>query len=240
MNRNKTVSKRPGDDFKVEYKNKRKTKLSLNPLPADSLRQIIAPLADRVPSSQPIRYGEILPAQRTDDDYHSLNDYISEINRLYIQSQNNFMRIGALLDKAKTNLSPEDYRLLVNSDLLPFDRSARSQILRAYQAIKNGVVSPEMATHGGYTTVYLASKLTDEQRHQAIEEGVLRHDTKRHEIVAFQRRLRSQSQTDSVGDLTKRMNSLIRKRERLLVEVEQLNREIQNISEKISLDSVLS
>ncbi len=240
MNRNKIVSKRPGDDFTVEYKSKRKAKLSLNPLPAESLHRIIAPLAEKVPSSQPVRYGEVLPAQRTDEDVRSPDDYIKEINRLYAQSQSNFMRIGALLDKAKTEFSPEDYRRLINSDLMPFDRSGRSQILQAYRAIKNGIVSPEMADHGGYSTVYLASKLTDEQRHQAIEEGILRHDTKRHEIVAFQRRLRSQSQTDNVGDLTKRMESLVRKRGRLLAEVEQLNREIQNISEKISLDAVFS
>lgn len=225
ITRKRVESKVPGRDFVVETKKKRGPKQALEPLPAETLQQIIGPLAEKVPSSQPIRYGEILSVEQKSLIPATRQEYAREINRLFAESQRNFMKIGKLLDLAEQTLPPEDYRDLWES--LPFERSVRSQIRTAYRAVQEGIVPEAIAEHSGYSTVYQASKLTQEQRQQAIEEGVIRPDTTREEIIAFRKRF-NEPDTDD-------LNRLLKKRERLQTKVTHLQAEIAAISEKISL-----
>jgi hypothetical protein len=160
-------------DVVVETKRPRK---SLPSLSSEQVRQAIGPIIDQVPSQK-----AALAEPRTIDDFERV------INAEWHEAQDRFLSIGELLDRAERTLPQPEYMMLC--ERLPFGKATRSQLLTAYRCIKSGKIPAAMAT-AGYSTLYQAAQLTDEEVRQAAEDGLLRADVKRTELIEFRRRIR--------------------------------------------------
>lgn len=173
----------------------------------------LTPAANSLPSSKAVMAEpEILPPEPA-----TLDDFANQINQLWQDAQQRFLTIGEYLVKAKASLSPEQYSALRTR--LPFGKAVHSQLMQAYRAIKDGLL-PETVASAGYSVVYLAATLSDNERQQALSEGVIRPAMKRSDLLEFRRRFRPKPlhDTDAIR--------LRQERERLLERIAEIDRQL--------------
>lgn len=188
---------------------------------ADEIKRSIAPLAEQLPSSRAVVTAEVLPPDPT-----TVDDYVATIDRLWEDTQRGFLAIGRYLNEAQKKLAADQFSELVGR--LRFGKAVRSQIMTAYRAVSAGLL-PNGIEAAGYSVVYQVATLSDEERQRAIQEGVIRPDVRREEVVAFKKRLRAPGTGTEPLPGTNRRSTLEAERVRLLRRLEELEKELAQL-----------
>ncbi|CAO3438976.1 hypothetical protein [Azospirillum doebereinerae] len=150
-----------------------------------------APPAEAMHSPVPAALeGEVFPPLPEAHTPRTADEFLTRISELWEDAQQRFLRIGELMALAETRLDEEERAALYEGLNRRFGKSARSQLMSAYRAIRDQIVPMEMAA-AGYGTVYMLARLTDEQRRRAAAEGLLRPDVRQVEIRNFFQAVRS-------------------------------------------------
>jgi hypothetical protein len=144
-------------------------------------------------------------------------EFVAEISRLWNEAHDKFLAIGRYLIQAKQALPHGDYQPMIQRDL-PFTPATARMIVTATQAIDSGRLPVDRVPHC-YSTVYLLTTLSDEERTAAEQQGLIRPDVRRQEIVSFKRDLATSS---------------IDEGERLCIERERLQAEQRRIVERLA------
>lgn len=118
-----------------------------------------------------------------------MDDYAEVIGTLFREAEERFVQIGTFLEEAKAKLQHGEFQELISSRL-PFGPRAAQMMMAAAKAIKSGMIPLDIVPPS-YSVVYQITTLTDTERQQAVEEGVIRSDMHREDIAAFKKRVRT-------------------------------------------------
>lgn len=121
------------------------------------------------------------------DDLTTRIEFVREITRLWGEANDKFLSIGRYLILAKATLPHGEYQPMIDNDL-PFSPVTARQIVTATSAIDNGLLPPDRIPPS-YSTVYLLTTLSDEERAAADRAGLIRPDVRRKEIRSFKQTL---------------------------------------------------
>ena len=146
--------------------------------------------------------------------------YVREISRLWGEVRDKFLAIGEYLSLAKQQLAHGEYEAMIHSQL-PFGKSAAHRMRTVAEAVRNGRLARNSLPQS-YATAYELTLLTDRQLRLAEEQGLIRPDVVRSEIVAFRRRFDRPSPGDS------RRDELLREWHKLGGQIERLQQELQH------------
>jgi len=149
-------------------------------------------------------------------------DYVAEISRLWSRAQGAFLEIGRLLIRAKEALPHGEYVAAVEAEL-PFSARTAYQLREAARWAMGGVVPVERLP-GSYSTIYLLSTLEPPLLQQAKQDGLIRPELKRAELIEWRRR-RAGGQ-DPRAEMQARLERLRRERARIEEEMRQLETEL--------------
>ena len=149
-------------------------------------------------------------------------DYVAEISRLWSRAQGAFLEIGGLLIRAKEALPHGEYVAAVEAEL-PFSARTAYQLREAARWAMGGVVPVERLP-GSYSTIYLLSTLEPPLLQQAKQDGLIRPELKRAELIEWRRR-RAGGQ-DPRAEMQARLERLRRERARIEEEMRQLETEL--------------
>lgn len=130
---------------------------------------------------QALEFARIAP-QDTDQ-------FVNEIERLWKSAHDSFLSIGRLLINAKEMLPYGEYEAMVQSKL-PFSTRTAYQLREAAQWALGMEQSREVQISqlpGSYSTIYLLSTLDAGTLSAAKEEGLLRPDLRRAELIAWRK-----------------------------------------------------
>lgn len=165
-------------------------------------------------------------------EYQRREEYVEEISRLWRDAQNTFLMIGRYLVVAAAKLEYGEFQAMVENEL-PFGYQVAYQLRRVAEAIDSGrLPGPELPS--SYATIYQLTTLSDEHLRLAQQEqpSLIRPSVKREEIVRFKRRLAQQSghtqepSPQRIAQLKRRQKTLIEQRDKLLVELAEIEREL--------------
>lgn len=141
-------------------------------------------LPTSLPTTTPVIDAEILPPGVEPD---TVEGYQAQIESLHADAERTYVRIGALLKRAKEKLQAHgEWTRLTRS--LPFSERTAHMLIRAAEAIQERLIPPDAAPRS-WANVYLLSSMSADDRRRADEAGLIRPDVKRNEILAFKRRL---------------------------------------------------
>lgn len=146
---------------------------------------------DRVKAVVPVRLGDE-PSQtrhvrRTIVRFTNVEDYVSEIITLWTEAAETFLLIGRHLNQAKDALPHGEFQRMVD-ECLPFDKSRAYQLRMVAQMVDAGRVG-ERDLPRSSATAFLFTSLDAKSIVRAKEDGVLRPDIRRQEVVIWKRRL---------------------------------------------------
>ncbi|WP_211100370.1 hypothetical protein [Azospirillum sp. TSH58] len=176
------------------------------------------------PPPEPVALdGDLFPPLPESRIPQTVEEFLTRISELWEDAQQRFLRIGELLSIAETRLGEGERAALHEGLNRRFGKSARSQLMSAYRAIRDNVVPPELAATG-YGTVYMLARLTDSERQQAAERGLLRPDVRQSEIRAFWKDVRAPSPSTAT-----RREELEARRARLLLEIQRIDDELARL-----------
>lgn len=225
----KRGEKTAGKDFEVVHKPRsRKPK---EPPPSLAMSAYLttvmaeaAPPVEPLPVAEPVALdGDLFPPLPEVRIPQTVDEFLTRISELWEDAQQRFLRIGELLSIAETRLS-EDERLALYEGLnRRFGKSARSQLMSAYRAIRDNLVPAELAA-AGYGTVYMLARLTDAERQQAAERGLLRPDVRQSEIRAFWKAVRTAASSTAT-----RRAELEARRAKLLLEIQRIDDDLARL-----------
>ncbi|CAO3441168.1 hypothetical protein [Azospirillum endophyticum] len=194
--------RQPGKDFEVEHKPKARPSRRPPPAPAAGSAYLKAvmddvqkpvPAVEVLPSPLPMGAaleGELFPPLPESRAPRTADEFLARISELWEDAQQRFLRIGELLALAETRLNENERQALYDGLNRRFGKSARSQLMSAYRAIRDRIVPQEMAA-AGWNTVYMLARLSDEQRSQAEAAGLLRPDVRQSEVRQFWKSVRT-------------------------------------------------
>jgi hypothetical protein len=198
----------------------RKPKAEMRLLDPEQIRREVAPLANLLPS-QEVRNAKVLPPhRRMRQDLAELRtraNFADAIGEAWTEAEENFTTIGRYLNHAKSMLNHGEFMGMVESDL-PFRYSTANRLMKVAAALDAGAL-PADRLPPSYATVYELLTLSDEERRQAIEEGVVRPDMQRKDVTEFRKRLRQPDQS---------------KRAKLETEREKLRKRLQEIEAELA------
>lgn len=153
--------------------------------------------------------GEVFPPLPEAHAPRTADEFLLRISELWEDAQQRFLRIGELMTLAETRLNDDERAILYEGLNRRFGKSARSQLMSAYRAIRDQIVPLEMAA-AGYGTVYMLARLSDEQRSRAATEGLLRPDVRQAEIRNFFQTVRApMNQETRIAELEAREAKLL-------------------------------
>lgn len=183
-------------------------KLTPRIVTADQAAEIIGPSDSPAPRlSRPLSLSKV----------RTRANFADAIGRLWAEAEENFISIGRYLNRAKETLEHGEFMEMVERDL-PFRYSTGNRMMKVAAALDSNILTLDTMP-GSYATAYEALTLTKEERAIALQEGVIRPDAQRKEIVEFKKRLRSPSPAQK----TDRRAELEARRARLLAEVEEID-----------------
>jgi Protein of unknown function (DUF3102) len=148
-------------------------------------------------------------------------DYVTEISRLWSRAQGTFLEIGRLLIRVKEMLPHGEYVTAVEAEL-PFSARTAYQLREAARWAMAGAVPMERLP-GSYSTIYLLSTMEPPLLRQAEEQGLIRPELKRAELIEW-RRMRAGEGGDE--DVRVRLARLKRERAKLEEEIARLEAEL--------------
>ena len=174
----------------------RKPKAEMRLLDPEQIRREVAPLANLLPSHE-VRNAKVLPPhRRTRQDLAELRtraNFADAIGEAWTEAEENFTIIGRYLNHAKSMLNHGEFMGMVESDL-PFRYSTANRLMKVAAALDAGAL-PADRLPPSYATVYELLTLSDDERRQAIEEGVVRPNMQRKDVTEFRKRLRQPDQS---------------------------------------------
>jgi hypothetical protein len=189
-------------------------------LDPEQIRREVAPLANLLPS-QGARDMEVLPPHRRARldlaELRTRANFADAIGEAWTEAEENFTTIGRYLNHAKSMLNHGEFMGMVESDL-PFRYSTANRLMKVAAALDAGAL-PADRLPPSYATVYELLTLSDEERRQAIKEGVVRPDMQRKDVTEFRKRLRQPDQS---------------KRAKLETEREKLRKRLQEIEAELA------
>jgi len=144
-------------------------------------------------------------------------NFADAIEEAWTEAEENFTTIGRYLNHAKSMLNHGEFMGMVESDL-PFRYSTANRLMKVAAALDAGAL-PADRLPPSYATVYELLTLSDEERRQAIKEGVVRPDMQRRDVTEFRKRLRQPDQS---------------KRAKLETEREKLRKRLQEIEAELA------
>jgi hypothetical protein len=200
----------------------RKPKAEMRLLDPEQIRREVAPLANLLPSQSP-RDVEILPPHRqTRIDVAELRtraNFVEAIGKVWIEAEENFTVIGRYLNHAKSVLNHGEFMGMIEADL-PFRYSTANRLMKVAAALDAGVL-PANRLPPSYATVYELLTLSEDERRQAIEEGIVRPDMQRKDVTEFRKRLRQPTEN--------KQRKLQTERARLMKRLEEIDRELASV-----------
>ena len=206
----------------VQKPHSRKPKAEMRLLDPEQIRREVAPLANLLPS-QSARDVEILPPHRqTRIDVAELRtraNFVEAIGKVWIEAEENFTVIGRYLNHAKSVLNRGEFMGMIEADL-PFRYSTANRLMKVAAALDAGVL-PANRLPPSYATVYELLTLSEDERRQAIEEGIVRPDMQRKDVTEFRKRLRQPTEN--------KQRKLQTERARLMKRLEEIDRELASV-----------
>ena len=119
--------------------------------------------------------------------FADVEDYVAEIRTLWTEAAETFLLIGRHLNQAKDVLPHGEFQRMVE-ECLPFDKSRAYQLRMVAQMVDAGRVG-EGDLPRSSATAFLFTSLDAKSIARAKEDGVLRPDIRRQEVVVWKRRL---------------------------------------------------
>jgi hypothetical protein len=202
----------------------RKPKAEMRLLDPEQIRREVAPLANLLPSQNAPEIEVLPPRYRTRRDLAELRtraNFAEAIGDAWIEAEENFTAIGRYLNQAKSVLNHGEFMTMVENDL-PFRYSTANRLMKVAAALDVGML-PADRLPPSYATVYELLTLSDEERRQAIEEGVVRPDMQRKDVTEFRKRLRQPAEN--------KCTKLQAERARLMKRLEEIDKELAAIGE---------
>ncbi|CAK0756477.1 hypothetical protein CCP2SC5_210047 [Azospirillaceae bacterium] len=159
------------------------------------------------------------------DHCSSKTEYVDKISVLWNETQRCFIMIGRYLNYAKTQLSHGEFEPMIQREL-PFGQSVANRLMAVSAAIEANIISIDVLPNS-YTIAYEIISLTEQERDIAKNEGLIRQDVRREEIVAFKRRLRS-STVDKKSEIQRSLMKLINQRNKINQQIHALETELRS------------
>ena len=131
----------------------------------------------------------------------SSRDYIETISDLWSAAQKNFVQIGRYLIAAKERLPHGHYETMIAEEL-PFSRANANMFRTIAEAIDNKKVE-ERQLPRDITAAYHVVTLNDVGLAKAAEQGMLRPETKRTQVLQFKAALKAEQQTAQTGKVSR-------------------------------------
>lgn len=155
-------------------------------------------------------------------------DFAREIGKLWGDAQQKFVLIGRHLNRAKTILPHGEYQGMIEREL-PFGRAVAHQLRAVAEAIDAGALPAERLPTS-YSVVYQITTLSTDERHQALQAGVIRPDMTRADLIGFKRALRTAAADRRAG--------LERERARLHAEQRRIQERLRAIARELGEESL--
>ena len=152
------------------------------------------------------------------------DDYVDAIVHLWGKAQAAFLDIGRLLINAKETLPHGEYTAAVEARL-PFSSRTAYQLREATRWVLEMDRRKTIAINrlpGSYTIIYLLSTFDPLTLEAAEQEGIVRPDLRRAELIAWKK----QKQSPGKDDLHRQREKLLRERTRLDEELRRLEARI--------------
>lgn len=151
------------------------------------------------------------------------DEFISEISRLWKEATDKFYVIGRYLINAKEILPYGEYDAMIKREL-PFSPDAGRRIVLATKAVDSGSL-PRDRLPNSYSIVYELSTLSEEDLRVAEQQGLIRPDLKRNEIISFKK-------SRSVAHVS--LHEQLRlEREKILADVQRMQARLAEIDSQI-------
>ena len=174
-------------------------------------------------------------------------DIVTQITGLWQDVQRRFVAIGRHLNRAQNLIErqtkaiteaqglPEgEARKLARTTYeeqvirkLPFSDKVASQLSCVARAI-DGRRLMESEIPSSYSIVYQLTTLTDDELAKARDEGIIRPDVSRDEVIAFKKRIRQRPDLDVSREVQLRA-----RRRRVIEEMERLRRELAELDSEL-------
>jgi hypothetical protein len=166
---------------------------------------------------------EILPPHRQSRidaaELRTRANFVEAIGKVWIEAEENFTVIGRYLNHAKSVLNRGEFMGMIEADL-PFRYSTANRLMKVAAALDAGVL-PANRLPPSYATVYELLTLSEDERRQAIEEGIVRPDMQRKDVTEFRKRLRQPTEN--------KQRKLQTERARLMKRLEEIDRELASV-----------
>jgi len=200
----------------------RRPKAEMRMLDPEQIRRDVAPLANLLPS-QSSRDTEIMPPQRKSRadlaELRTRANFAEAIRGVWTEAEENFTAIGRYLNHAKSVLNHGEFMGMIETDL-PFRYSTANRLMKVAAALDTGAL-PTDQLPPSYATVYELLTLSESERRQAIEEGIVRPDMQRKDVTEFRRRMRQVVEDKAL--------SLETERQRLMKRIDEIDRQLDAI-----------
>lgn len=147
--------------------------------------------------------------------------FASAITETWKRTQENFVAIGRLLNRAKATLDHGEFEAMIERDL-PFSTATARKLRTVAEAIDAGTV-PVALLPPDYTTVYLVATMSDEERRAAETQGIIHPGMTRADAERFRRRNRSP------GNDSTDVSSLMKRKTRLLEKIAEIDRKLRDL-----------
>jgi hypothetical protein len=171
--------------------------------------------------------------QAVEDAPKTPEDFVERISKLWTNAQNTFLDIGRLLIRAKETLSHGEYTAGVEKHL-PFSVGAAYQLREAARWAIEMDRRKEItidALPNSYTTIYLLSTLEPPDLGAAKEEGIIRPELRRAELISWKKAKKQNPQgVDRTSLLAEQRDRLIRERARVDAELHRIEIEMRVVS----------
>lgn len=191
-------------------------------LDPEQIRREVSPLANLLPS-QSARDGEVIVPHKRRPGFAELRtraNFADAIRQAWTEAEENFAAIGRYLNQAKAKLNHGEFMAMVESDL-PFRYSTANRLMKVAAALDASVL-PANRLPPSYATIYELLMLSEEERQQALDEGIVRPEMQRKDVVAFRKKLRQLS--------TDKRAKLEAERDRLKKRLGEIERELAGLT----------
>ena len=152
-------------------------------------------------------------------------DYCREIGRLWLGAQQQFLEVGRTLNEAKLRLAHGEFGRMLEAEL-PFSYAVGHKLMQVAAAVEAGTLPRERLPP--YSVAYQFLTLKPDERAAAVNEGLVRPDVRREEILEFKRKLRTRTGNPA------REAELIRKLQQLLERRRKLDEEIALVKQDMA------
>lgn len=160
------------------------------------------------------------------------DEYVREIARLWREAQQSFLAIGRYLVQAKQKLPHGEFQRMVEASL-PFGRQTAYELRMIAEAVDKGRI-PELKLPQSASVAYQLATLKPEDLAAADQDGLVRSDLRRPEIIAWKRERLRRSAGANHEALVRRRARLAEIIQRHEEELEKARRELADLEEALS------